>query len=159
MRRSPAAGVTTVRGTTPTSWWSTVTDPAIGWRSVGCAGDSGVRPLGTLTAREPAGSTAVARVAVEVVIKPEILDPQGKAILAALARTGQPGVSSVRQGKHFDLEVDDSVSDADLEEIAGTLLANPVIETWTVTRMAPETVRSVDTAGTFDTAGTVRDTR
>jgi phosphoribosylformylglycinamidine synthase len=107
----------------------------------------------------------VARVAVDVVIKPEILDPQGKAILSALARTGQPGVSAVRQGKHFDLEVDDSVSDADLEEIAGTLLANPVIETWTVTRMAPETVRSVDTAGTFDTAGifdtagTVRDTR
>ena len=52
----------------------------------------------------------MARVAVDVVIKPEILDPQGKAILAALARTGHPGVSSVRQGKHFDLEVDDSVS-------------------------------------------------
>ena len=50
----------------------------------------------------------MARVAVDVVIKPEILDPQGKAILAALARTGHPGVSSVRQGKHFDLEVDDS---------------------------------------------------
>jgi phosphoribosylformylglycinamidine synthase len=77
----------------------------------------------------------VARVAVDVVIKPEILDPQGKAILAALARTGHPGVSSVRQGKHFDLEVDDSVSDTDLETIAGTLLANPVIETWTVTRL------------------------
>ena len=101
----------------------------------------------------------MARVAVDVVIKPEILDPQGKAILSALARTGQPGVSAVRQGKHFDLEVDDSVSDADLEEIAGTLLANPVIETWTVTRMDPETVRSVDTSGTIDTAGTVRDTR
>jgi phosphoribosylformylglycinamidine synthase PurS subunit len=77
----------------------------------------------------------VARVAVDVVIKPEILDPQGKAILAALARTGHPGVSSVRQGKHFDLEVDDSVSDDDLEQIAGTLLANPVIESWTVTRL------------------------
>jgi phosphoribosylformylglycinamidine synthase len=88
-----------------------------------------------LTAPEPTGSTAVARVAVDVVNKPEILDPQGKAILAALARTGHPGVSSVRQGKHFDLEVDDSVSDDDLEQIAGTLLANPVIETWTVTRL------------------------
>ena len=77
----------------------------------------------------------MARVAVDVVIKPEILDPQGKAILAALTRTGHPGVSSVRQGKHFDLEVDDSVSDADLEEIAGNLLANPVIESWTVTRL------------------------
>lgn len=76
----------------------------------------------------------MARVAVDVVIKSEILDPQGKAITAALARTGHPGVTSVRQGKHFDLEVDETVSDADLEEIAGTLLANPVVETWTVTR-------------------------
>ncbi|GAA2017880.1 phosphoribosylformylglycinamidine synthase subunit PurS [Nakamurella flavida] len=79
----------------------------------------------------------MARVAVDVVIKSEILDPQGKAITAALARTGHPGVTSVRQGKHFDLEVDGTVSDADLEEIAGTLLANPVIETWTVTRLDP----------------------
>jgi phosphoribosylformylglycinamidine synthase PurS subunit len=81
------------------------------------------------------GTTAVARVAVDVVIKSEILDPQGKAILAALTRTGHPGVSSVRQGKHFDLEVDDTVSDDDLEEIAAHLLANSVIENWTVTRL------------------------
>ncbi len=78
----------------------------------------------------------MARVAVDVVIKPEILDPQGKAILAALARSGHAGVTSVRQGKHFDLEVDDTVTDEDLEELAGSLLANPVIETWTVTRLA-----------------------
>ena len=77
----------------------------------------------------------MARVAVDVVIKSEILDPQGKAILAALTRTGHPGVSSVRQGKHFDLEVDDTVTDADLEEIAAHLLANAVIENWTVTRL------------------------
>jgi len=81
------------------------------------------------------GTTAVARVAVDVVIKSEILDPQGKAILAALSRTGHPGVSAVRQGKHFDLEVDDSVSDEDLEQIASHLLANSVIEEWTVTRL------------------------
>ena len=78
----------------------------------------------------------MAHVAVDVVIKSEILDPQGKAILAALTRTGHPGVASVRQGKHFDLEVDDTVSDDDLEQIAGHLLANPVIENWTVTRLA-----------------------
>lgn len=77
----------------------------------------------------------MARVAVDVVIKPEILDPQGKAIGAALARLGHTGVSAVRQGKHFELEVDDSVSDADLEEIAGHVLANPVIEEWTVRRV------------------------
>ena len=78
----------------------------------------------------------MARVAVDVVIKSEILDPQGKAILAALGRSGHPGISGVRQGKHFDLEVDDTVTDDELEEIAGHLLANPVIETWTVTRLA-----------------------
>jgi len=77
----------------------------------------------------------VARVAVDVVIKPEILDPQGKAILAALSRTGHPGISSVRQGKHFDLEVDETVSDEDLADIAAHLLANSVIEDWTVTRL------------------------
>lgn len=77
----------------------------------------------------------MARVAVDVVIKPEILDPQGKAILAALGRLGHAGVTSVRQGKHFELEVDDSVSDADLEQLAGAVLANHVIEEWTVTRL------------------------
>ncbi len=83
----------------------------------------------------------MARVAVDVVIKPEILDPQGKAILAALSRTGHPGVSSVRQGKHFELEVDETVSDEHLEEIAAHLLANSVIEEWTVTRLdAPEQI-------------------
>lgn len=78
----------------------------------------------------------MARVVVDVVIKPEILDPQGKAILAALGRLGHPGVSSVRQGKHFELDVDDSVSDADLDQLAEHVLANPVIENWTVTRLA-----------------------
>lgn len=78
----------------------------------------------------------MARVAVDVVIKPEILDPQGKAIEAALVRSGHGGVTSVRAGKHFELEVDDTVTDAELERLAGGVLANPVIETWTVTRLA-----------------------
>ncbi|WP_111766816.1 phosphoribosylformylglycinamidine synthase subunit PurS [Nakamurella deserti] len=83
----------------------------------------------------------MARVEVDVVIKPEILDPQGKAILGALGRLGHPGISSVRQGKHFDLEVDDTVTDEELEHIASTLLANPVIELWTIRRVdAVETV-------------------
>ncbi len=77
----------------------------------------------------------MARVEVDVVIKPEILDPQGKAILGALGRLGHPGISSVRQGKHFDLEVDDSVTDEELEQVASTLLANPVIELWTIRRV------------------------
>jgi phosphoribosylformylglycinamidine synthase PurS subunit len=77
----------------------------------------------------------VARVEVDVVIKPEILDPQGKAILGALGRLGHPGIGSVRQGKHFDLEVDESVTDEELETVASTLLANPVIELWTIKRI------------------------
>ena len=76
----------------------------------------------------------MARVVVDVVLKPEILDPQGQAIVGALARLGVQGVSSVRQGKHFELEVDDSVDDASVARIADTLLANPVIENFTIRR-------------------------
>jgi phosphoribosylformylglycinamidine synthase PurS subunit len=76
----------------------------------------------------------VARVVVDVVMKPEILDPQGQAILGALGRLGVEGVRDVRQGKHFELEVDDEVSDETLNKLADTLLANPVIEDFTVRR-------------------------
>lgn len=76
----------------------------------------------------------MARVVVDVVMKPEILDPQGQAILNALGRLGVAGVSSVRQGKHFELEVDDTVSDDTLQHVADTLLANPVIEDFTIHR-------------------------
>ncbi len=89
----------------------------------------------------------MARVAVDVVIKPEILDPQGKAILSALARSGHAGITSVRAGKHFELEVDDSVTDADLEQLAGGVLANPVIESWTVTRLPGATASDGGLAG------------
>ena len=76
----------------------------------------------------------MARVVVNVMPKAEILDPQGQAIVGALGRLGHSGVSDVRQGKRFELEVDDSVSDAQLAEIAESLLANTVIEDWSVTR-------------------------
>jgi phosphoribosylformylglycinamidine synthase subunit PurS len=76
----------------------------------------------------------VARVVVDVVLKPEILDPQGQAIVGALGRLGITGVTDVRQGKHFELDVDDSVDDQTLARLADTLLANPVIETFTVHR-------------------------
>jgi phosphoribosylformylglycinamidine synthase PurS subunit len=76
----------------------------------------------------------VPRVIVDVVLKPEILDPQGQAILGALGRLGVTGVSSVRQGKHFELDVADGVDDAALNRIADTLLANPVIEDFTIRR-------------------------
>jgi phosphoribosylformylglycinamidine synthase PurS subunit len=66
--------------------------------------------------------------------KPEILDPQGQAIAGALGRLGFAGVASVRQGKHFELDVDDGVDDETLHKIAEAVLANPVIEDWTVRR-------------------------
>jgi len=76
----------------------------------------------------------VARVVVDVVLKPEILDPQGQAIVGALGRLGVHGVSDVRQGKHFELEVDDEVDDEAIAKIADTLLANPVIENFSIRR-------------------------
>jgi phosphoribosylformylglycinamidine synthase len=67
--------------------------------------------------------------------KPEILDPQGKAVHGALPRLGFSGVTDVRQGKRFELEVEGEVTDEVLEQVrqvAETLLSNPVIENFTV---------------------------
>jgi phosphoribosylformylglycinamidine synthase PurS subunit len=77
----------------------------------------------------------MAIVVVDVALKPEILDPQGRAILATLARVGLSGVIDVRQGKQFVLNIDGNVDDAkmaQIHEIASTLLSNPVIEDFTV---------------------------
>ena len=71
---------------------------------------------------------AVPEVVVDVVLKPEISDTQGQAVLGALGRLGHSGVRSVRQGKHFVLEVDGDPDESELRQIAETLLANPVIE-------------------------------
>jgi phosphoribosylformylglycinamidine synthase len=71
------------------------------------------------------------RVVVDVMPKPEILDPQGKAVAAALPRLGLDGFAAVRQGKRFELEVDGEVTDevlAQARRAAETLLSNPVIE-------------------------------
>ena len=75
------------------------------------------------------------RVVVDVMPKPEILDPQGQAVARALPRLGFDGVSDVRQGKHFELEVDDSVDDATLARIAEGFLSNPVVEDFVVRRV------------------------
>jgi phosphoribosylformylglycinamidine synthase len=74
-------------------------------------------------------------IVVDVKLKPEILDPQGRAVLGALGRLGLSGVADVRQGKQFVLNIDGDVDDAKLaqiHEIAATLLSNPVIEDFTV---------------------------
>ena len=71
------------------------------------------------------------RVVVEVMPKPEILDPQGKAIRSGLDRLGHTDFTDVRQGKRFELTVDGEVTEAVLaqaREAAETLLANTVIE-------------------------------
>ena len=83
----------------------------------------------------------MARVVVDVMPKPEILDPQGKAVLGALPRLGFEGVSEVRQGKRFELEIDGEVNDevlASVEQMAETLLSNPLIENFTVRVEADE---------------------
>src|SRR4051794_7170112 len=87
--------------------------------------------------RDPStpGASSVARVVVDVMPKPEILDPQGQAVANALPRLGFAGIGSVRQGKRFELDVDDSVDDATLAKIAETFLANPVVEDWVVRRV------------------------
>ncbi len=70
-------------------------------------------------------------IVVHVMPKPEILDPQGKAVGAALPRLGFDGFESVRQGKRFELAVDGQVTDeliAQARAAAETMLSNPVIE-------------------------------
>jgi phosphoribosylformylglycinamidine synthase len=74
------------------------------------------------------------RILVDVMLKPEILDPQGQAIVGALPTLQITGVRAVRQGKHFerDVEGDDAAALRTAEELAGRLLANPVIEDYHV---------------------------
>ncbi len=75
------------------------------------------------------------RVVVNVMLKPEILDPQGKAVHGALPRLGLDGVVDVRQGKRFELEVEGELTEsrrAQLDEVAEKLLSNPVIEDYTI---------------------------
>jgi phosphoribosylformylglycinamidine synthase PurS subunit len=77
----------------------------------------------------------MAIVVVDVALKHEILDPQGRAVMGALGRLGLTGVAEVRQGKQFVLTIDGDVDDDKLSlinEIALTLLSNPVIEDFTV---------------------------
>jgi len=68
-------------------------------------------------------------------LKPEIHDPQGEAIASACHRLGFGQVAAVRQGKRFEVELSgpaDEAAVARVAELAGELLANPVIEEYTV---------------------------
>ena len=68
------------------------------------------------------------RIVVEVMPKPEILDPQGKAVVGSLPRLGFEQFTAVRQGRRFELTVEGEVTEADLaaaREAADKLLSNP----------------------------------
>lgn len=77
----------------------------------------------------------VARVVIDVMLKPEIHDPQGDAVLSASHRLGFGNVTGIRQGKRFEVELDgpaDASALAAVEDLTRELLANPVIEEFTV---------------------------
>ncbi len=77
----------------------------------------------------------MARVVVDVMLKPEILDPQGQAIAQAMARLGYDHISDVRQGKRFEVELEGEITEERLAQIrmaAETMLSNPVIEDFIV---------------------------
>ncbi len=77
----------------------------------------------------------VYQLVVDVMLKPEILDPAGQAVANALPNLGFPAPVSLRIGRHVALSVEAADSDGALEaatKIAETLLANPVIEDYTV---------------------------
>lgn len=73
------------------------------------------------------------RVAIDVLLKPEILDPQGRAVERALPGMGFDGVSHVRVGKHLELDVDADGDEltARIEKMCADFLTNPVIESYT----------------------------
>ena len=73
---------------------------------------------------------------VYVTLKPSVLDPQGKAIHHSIESLGYENITDVRQGKYFEIAIDDSAdsesSKAAIEKIANDVLANPVIEDYRV---------------------------
>jgi phosphoribosylformylglycinamidine synthase len=69
---------------------------------------------------------------VDVMLKPEILDPQGQAVERALPELGLDGISGVRVGKHVELDVEGTDPEAAARQVAEALLANPVIEEFSV---------------------------
>ena len=71
---------------------------------------------------------------VYVTLKKGVLDPQGKAIHHALEGLGFAGVNDVRQGKLIELDLDDGVTEEDVEAMCRRLLANTVIENYRIER-------------------------
>jgi phosphoribosylformylglycinamidine synthase len=81
------------------------------------------------------GEHKMAKIVVDVMLKPEILDPQGNAVASALPRLGFTFARSVRQGKRFEIEIEGeptAAQIAEVEKVAEVLLSNPVIENYVV---------------------------
>ena len=73
---------------------------------------------------------------VYVTLKPSVLDPQGKAIQQSVGQLGFGGVADIRQGKYFEIALDESLTDEGArrvaERMAREVLSNPVIEDFRV---------------------------
>jgi phosphoribosylformylglycinamidine synthase PurS subunit len=73
---------------------------------------------------------------VYVTLKPSVLDPQGKAIQHSVEQLGFGGIEDIRQGKYFEIALDESINDQDArsvaERMARDVLSNPVIEDFRV---------------------------
>ncbi|AEI38458.1 MAG: phosphoribosylformylglycinamidine synthase subunit PurS [Zymomonas mobilis subsp. pomaceae] len=73
---------------------------------------------------------------VHVTLKNGVLDPQGKAIHHALERLGFSGIDNVRVGRLIELDLDDKVTDQEIEDMCRKLLANMVIESFRIEKVA-----------------------
>ena len=69
---------------------------------------------------------------VQVMLKNGVLDPQGEAVRHALGAMGFDGVNGVRQGKVIELDLDEGVTEADVTRMCEKLLANTVIESYSI---------------------------
>ena len=93
---------------------------------------SGPDPYSRILRIALAYCSAVPRFVIDVMLKPEIHDPQGEAIASACRRLGFGQVAGVRQGKRFEIELSEPASQERIAELAAELLANPVIEEFSV---------------------------
>ena len=75
------------------------------------------------------------KVRVDVMLKQGVLDPQGEAVRHALGALGFDGVSGVRQGKVIELDLADGTSEDSVREMCEKLLANTVIESYSITTL------------------------
>ena len=75
------------------------------------------------------------KISATVTLKKEVLDPQGKIVSQTLKNMGYKNIINVRQGKHFDIEIDETDREKAkkvAEEICKKLLTNIVIEDYTI---------------------------